>query len=317
MKRRTKTVLTAVLILAVAALLAGPQLLKGTAVPVQAAPGVAGPGGPGAPGAPPAVATVYSVKTQALATGVLRDYLQLNGDVITETNVDLFPDTGGKVTTVPVQVGDSVVKGTTLIATIDPSKPGTSYALSPVYSPLTGTVTTLTAQVGATVTSTTSLGTVGVLSDLLVESKVPETQLASVRTGLKADVTFETYPGKVFPAVVDRVLPVVDTVSRTKTIRLRFLNKPAGIDLGMFAKVKLYFEGRPPQILAPLETVVTRLGKQYVFVVNGDTVSRREVVAGLTVDSTVELLSGVKAGEALVVKGQELLDDGAKVKVVQ
>lgn len=316
MKRRTKTVVTIGLVLAVAALLVVPQVLKGKAGP---GPTASGPGGAGAPGGAglPVATTVYSVKTQPLTTGVLRNYLQLTGDVITETNVDLFADTGGKLTSVPVQVGDPVIKGKTLIATVDPSKPGTNYALSPVYSPLTGTLTTLTAQVGATVTSTTSLGTVGVLSDLLVESKVPETQVASVRTGLKADVTFEAFPGKVYAAVVDRVQPVVDTTSRTKTIRLRFQGESAGVDLGMFAKVKLYFEGRKPEILAPQETVVTRSGKTYVFVVNGDAVNSREVVTGLAVDSTVELLSGVKVGEALVVKGQELLDDGAKVKVVK
>ena len=317
MKKGTKGLITVVLILAVVGLVAGPMILKSPGARPAGGPPAGGPPAAEAPGAATAGGTVYSVKTALLQTGSLRDYLELTGDVITETNVDIYADTGGKLTAVNVQIGDSLVKGKTLIATVDPSKPGTSYALSPVYSPLTGTLTTLSAQLGATVTSTTSLGTVGILSDLLVETKVPETQVASVTTGLKADVSFEAYPGKVFPAVVDRVQPVVDTTSRTKTIRLRFLGNAGGVDLGMFAKVKLYFENRKAEILAPQETVVTRSGKNYVFVVNGDTVSRREVNLGLAVDSTVELLSGVKVGEALVVKGQELLDDGAKVKVMK
>jgi RND family efflux transporter MFP subunit len=156
-----------------------------------------------------------------------------------------------------------------------------------------------------------------VLSNLLVEVKVPETLVASVKTGLKADVGFEAFPGRVFPAVVDRVDPVIDTTSRTKKIRLRFLNQSGTLDLGMFAKVKLFFENRKSEVLAPQETIVNRAGKTYVFVVAGENAVRREVVQGLAVDGTVELLSGVNAGEALVVKGQELLDDGAKVKVVK
>jgi len=307
MKKQTKTIITVVLGLAVAALVVGPMVLKGP----PKAPGGPGVGGPGAP------ATVYSVKASVLSTGSLRNYLELTGDVVTETNVDVFPDTGGTLASINVQVGDPVVKGKTLIATIDPSKPGATYALSPVYSPLTGTLTSLTAQLGATVSTQTSLGTVGILSDLLVESKVPETQVASVRVGLKADVTFEAFPGKTFPAVVSRVAPVVDTGSRTKKIRLKFLGASGAVDLGMFSNVKLYFEDRQPEVLAPQEAVVNRSGKNYVFVVSGDTAARKEVVTGLAVDGTVELLSGVKAGEALVVKGQELLDDGAKVKVVK
>lgn len=307
MKKRTRTTIIVSLVVVIAALLVVPNLLKGK-------PG-AHAGGPAGFGAP--AATVYSVKAQVLATGSLRDYLQLNGDVVTETNVDIFPDTGGRLATVRVQVGDSVVKGKTLIAEVDPSKPGASYALSPVYSPLTGTLTSLTAQLGATVTAQTSLGTVGVLSDLLVDAKVPETQIASVKTGLRADITFEAFPGRAFPAVVERVDPVVDPSSRTKKIRLRFTGAASEIDLGMFAKVKLYFDSRKAEVLAPQEAVVSRLGKTYVFLVNGETAQRREVTEGLAVDGTVELLSGVKAGETMVVKGQELLDDGAKIKVLQ
>jgi multidrug efflux pump subunit AcrA (membrane-fusion protein) len=294
-----------------AALIVVPNVMKKGG---PSAPGAApGPGGPGKT----ATETVYSVRTQELKTGSLRNYLELTGDVVTDTNVAIFADAGGKLTEVLAKVGDSVVKGKTLIANVDPSKPGASYSLSPVYSPLTGTITALTAQQGATVSTSDSLGTVGILTNLLVESKVPETQVASVRTGLFADVTFEAYPGKIFRAVVNRVDPVVDTASRTKTIRLKFLGSSEGVDLGMFARVKLYFDNRDPAVLAPQESVVTRSGKNYVFVLPGDTAVRRDVTLGLAVDGTVEVLTGVKAGEVLVVKGQELLDDGTKVKVVK
>lgn len=308
MKIQVKTVVTVILAAVAVALVAVPQLTKGQ-------PGAPGAGKPGA--GPAAEATVYSVKTQVLKSGSLRDYLDLTGDVVTETNVAVYPDVGGKLAAVYVQVGDQVVKGKTVIASVDPSKPGASYALSAVYSPLTGTLTTLNAQLGATVSTTTSLGTVGVLSDLTVESKVPEVQVAQVRTGLKAEVQFEAFPGKTFRAVVDRVAPVVDSTSRTKTIRLTFEGDAARVDLGMFAKVKLFLDARTPEVLAPEEAVISRLGKKFAFVVEDGKAVRREVAVGLSVDGTVELLSGVKTGESLVVKGQELLDDGATVKVVQ
>jgi membrane fusion protein (multidrug efflux system) len=219
---------------------------------------------------------VYSVKTDTLKAGVLRNYLDLTGDVVTETNVDIFADVGGKLAALYVQVGDQVVKGKTLIAAVDPSKPGSNYALSSVYSPLTGTLTTLTAQLGATVGTSTSLGTVGVLTNLMVDVKVPELQVAELKTGLKADVQFEAFPGKTFAARVERVDPVVDSTSRTKKIRLAFQGDPAGVNLGMFAKVKLYLEAGAPQVLALQDSVISRLGKQFVFVVDGEKAVRRE-----------------------------------------
>jgi multidrug efflux pump subunit AcrA (membrane-fusion protein) len=305
MKIPVKTIVTVILAGVAIALVVVPQLSKG-------------PPGAGKPGFPPvAEATTYSVRTQTLATGSLRDYLDLTGDVVTETNVAVYPDVGGKLAAVYVQVGDQVVKGKTVIAAVDPSKPGASYALSSVYSPLTGTLTTLNAQLGATVSTGTSLGTVGVLSDLMVESKVPEVQVAQVKTGLKAEVQFEAFPGKTFQAVVDRVAPVVDPTSRTKTIRLTFEGDASRVDLGMFAKVKLLLQARTPEVLAPEEAVISRLGKKFVFVVEGAKAVRREVAVGLSVDGLLELVSDVKAGETLVVRGQELLDDGAAVKVVK
>jgi len=314
MKKRTRTTIIVALVVVIVGLLVVPNALKGAAS--HKAAGGAPAGGPtGAPGAAVTVNT-YSVNVQVLKTGSLRDYLELTGDVVTETNVDVYPDTGGRLAVVRSQVGDTMVKGKTVIAEVDPSKPGSSYALSPVYSPISGTLTSLTGELGATVTTGTSLGTVGVLSDLLVDAQVPETQIASVKNGLKADVTFEAFPGQVFPAIVKRVDPVIDTASRTKKIRLAFTNGAGPVNLGMFAKVKLYFDARQPKVLAPLESIVTRVGKSYVFVLNGDTVQKREVTVGLSVDGTVELLSGVKEGETMVTKGQELLDDGSKVKVV-
>lgn len=302
MKIKAKTVVTVLLALVAIALVAVPQLTKGNAPAKTAAA---------------AEPTVYSVRTQALTTGSLRDYLDLTGDVVTETNVAVYPDVGGKLAAVYVQVGDQVVKGKTVIAAVDPSKPGASYALSSVYSPLTGTLTTLNAQLGATVSTGTSLGTVGVLSDLMVESKVPEVLVARVKVGLRAEVQFEAFAGKTFRAVVDRVAPVVDPTSRTKTIRLTFEGDASRVDLGMFAKVKLLLEPRAPEVLATENAVISRLGKKFVFVVEEGKAVRREVAVDLAVDGMLELVSGVKAGEALVIRGQELLDDGAPVKVVK
>lgn len=261
--------------------------------------------------------TVYSVKTVVATQGNLRQVLELTGDVTTETNVAVYPDVAGKLAAVYVQVGDRVTKGKTVIAAVDPSRPGASYALSEVTSPLTGTVTTLTAQLGATVGTSTSLGTVGILTDLRVEAKVPEADVALVRTGLQADIEFEAFPGRTFAAVVERVSPVVDATSRTKTIRLGFTGDASRVDLGMFAQIRLALEARPTAVHLPETAVLLRQGKHIVFVVADGKVVRREVSVGVSVEGTSEVLEGVKVGEEVVVRGQELLDDGSSVRVVR
>jgi multidrug efflux pump subunit AcrA (membrane-fusion protein) len=259
---------------------------------------------------------IYSVKTEKVTVASLRSYLETNGDVVTPTNIDIVPDVGGKLADVLVQVGDTVEKGKTIIAQVDPSKPGSNYSLSPVLSPLTGTITSLSAQLGATVTSQTSLGTVGVLTDLHIECRLPEVDVASITTGLYAEISFPAFPGRTLPAKVIRVDPIVDVASRTKAIQLRLSGDVSGVNLGMFCKVKLYLVARPLQVTVPFESVVVRSEQSSVFVVEGTHVARRSVKLGLNVDGRVEVLEGLKADEVIVVKGQELLDDGSSVRVL-
>ena len=60
--------------------------------------------------------------------------------------------------------------------------------------------------------------------------------------------------------------------------------------------------------------MVTKAGQTSVFVLKGDTVQQRAVKVGLTKDNSVEVLSGVSAGEEVVVAGQNDLRDGDKVR---
>lgn len=257
---------------------------------------------------------VHSVKLIKAKEGRLQQYLEISGDVVADANVDVYPDTGGKVVSVHSKIGENVTKGITVIAEIDPSKPGSSYSVSPVYSPISGTVTSLTAQPGATVTAATSLGTVGLLGNLLVDAAVPETNIAGLRLGLKAEITFDAYPDQIFSATIERISPVIDPVSRTKKIRLKFLDGDSRINAGMFAGVKLLYDPRPKNILIPESAGFMHSGKACVFVVDGEMAHRCEVILGENSDGLVEIQSGLKPGANVVVKGHETLDEGTLVR---
>ncbi len=69
--------------------------------------------------------------------GTLSDYLSLNGDIDTKVKADIFPDAAGKITSLRVKLGTYVKKGQ-VIATLDPSRPGSVYLNSPVRAPISG-----------------------------------------------------------------------------------------------------------------------------------------------------------------------------------
>lgn len=269
-------------------------------------------GGPGKGGAAE-VSTFRITSTQAVK-GDIQSYIETNGDVEADNTVDVYPDIAGKLVNLRVQLGSHVAKGAA-IADIDPSKPGASYSLSPVYAPISGTITSTPQKIGATVSTGTSVASIGDISNLQVSAKIPERDVAVLKTGLQAIVTFEAYPGLEFPAHVFRVSPLVDSTSRTKEIFLSFDSKDERINAGMFAKIKLFTTVVRGCVTVPEDAIVTSDDKKYAFVVGSDgTVAKREVTVGASVDGVSEIVSGLKTGEKIAEQGVSSLADGARVK---
>ena len=267
-------------------------------------------------GLPPVEETVYTVKTQTVEKKDLQEYLKLNGNVKADNTISVFPDIGGKVLNVSVTLGSYVKKGQK-IAEIDPSTPGTVYAISPVYAPIDGYITSLPLTVGTTVTTSSEIARIGNIENLQIECKVPESKIASIKNGLTAYIGLEAYKGEIFPAHVFRISPIVDETSRTKQMFLLFDTNDARINAGMYVKIRLNTVLHQNVIVIPTDSVVAENGKSYIYVCNSDgTVAKRQIEVGATVDGEAEVLSGLGEGERIVVNGMQVLSDGVKVREV-
>ncbi|HRY53543.1 MAG TPA: efflux RND transporter periplasmic adaptor subunit [Spirochaetia bacterium] len=270
--------------------------------------------------AAPAASEAKPVKVAAAAVGTLRPYIDASGDVEAVVNVDVFPDIGGKVVEYKVALGDRVEKGQA-IALVDPSKPGSAYALSAVGSPISGTVTSILAQQGETVaSSSSSLAKVGQVDQLKVVVKLAERDSAKAAVGMSAQVSFEALPGESFAATVSRVSPVLDASSRTREIWLAFSAKDRRMSAGMYAKVRLYTDPVSGSLVIPAEAVTLRDGEPFVYVAasrGGERIAeKRAVKTGTAVDGKLAVLSGLAEGDSVVYEGQGNVSDGALVTVV-
>ena len=290
----------------------------GTAAGKSGGPGAGGAGGkPGAFGGGQASANTISVRTLTAAVTPLQDYVNTTGEIEPTSSVDVFPDIGGKIQSVNINVGSYVKKGAVLMK-VNPSTPGTQYALNTVYAPISGTVTALKVKTGNTVTAGTAVVTIGNVDELQVTASVPERNVASLKKGLKADIVLEAYPGQVFVASIVRISPVVDSSSRTKSVTLEFDKKDSRINAGMFAKVKLYtdvYDGCP---VIPETAVLEKSGTKYIYVVNADgaTVSQRKISLGQSVDGSIQITGGISIGEKMIIEGMNSLGEGSAIREV-
>ena len=295
---------------------AAPLRAGGTA-PVQ--PGAKDQSGavPGTPAKVLSAETSFSVQVETVHSQRLQPEIAIGGDIATETNVDVLSDSSGKLISLRAVLGQTVRSGE-LLAEVDPSKPGSNYAISPVYSPISGTITAVSGQIGATIGSATVIARVGNMDQLVVKAKVAERDIGLLAIGLQAAVQVAAWPGVDFPARLASLDPVVDSVSRTKTVILRFTARDERLNPGMYASVRLFAQARPAALTVPDSAVLSVDGQPCVYVVapNADRVSRRSVTVGASLKGRSEIRSGLQNGEQVVIAGQERLSDGAKVLVL-
>lgn len=265
-----------------------------------------------------AAVTVFAVSTTTATRGELKDYLEFSGDVAAKTNVDILPDSAGKVTEIRVRVGDTVEKDD-VIALVDASRPGMTYEPGPVKAPIRGTITAVNVVAGSMVSQQVPVARVSKTDSLEIGMNVPERYVSKIKLSQSAYLRFDAYPGEVFPARIAEISPVLDQTSRSMSVKLSLVTPDSRIKAGMFARVKLITDTRTGIVKIPESAIVSRFGESLVFVViaGEKATARKQVVTpGIRVDDKVEILAGLAGGEEIVVKGQTLLEDGSEVNVV-
>ena len=155
------------------------------------------------------------------------------------------------------------------------------------------------------------------LGTLKLEVPVPETYLPLVRIGQPITLTIDALPGQSFSGKVHAIDPVVDPVSRNMRVRARIAN-PAGIlKPGMFARATADLGGKTHAILLPEQVIVPRADGSYVFLAVNGKAELRKVTLGKREPGRVEIVSGVAAGDTVILDGQIKLRPGVPVVTLE
>ena len=145
-----------------------------------------------------------------------------------------------------------------------------------------------------------------------LEAEIDESKLPAVRAGQSVSVTLDAL-ARTFDARVSEVVPAVDAASRAYTVKIDLPAVPQ-IRSGLFGKAVFSLEKRP--VLATPAKALQENGQlQSVFVVANGEVRTRLVTAGRRYQDAIEVLSGLTAGETVVVAPPAELSDGACVEV--
>jgi len=163
----------------------------------------------------------------------------------------------------------------------------------------------------------TPITTLDDISVIKLDFTVPETFLGAMHEGASVLARSASYPGREFQGVVRSVGSRVDPVTRAIQVRAHVPNEDAALRPGMLLMVDVVMTERSA-LVVPENAVYQIQDRAYVYVVGDDLVARERMIGtGERRFGSVEVLSGLEAGERIVIEGIVKLRDGAAVRLME
>ena len=201
-----------------------------------------------------------------------------------------------------------------------------------ITAPYDGIVVSKDAQVGEMVSpisagggfTRTGIATVVDMKSNEIEVDVNESYIARVKDGQKVTAILDAYPTWEIPSHVRTVIPTADRQKATVKVRISFDKLDPRIlpDMG----IKVTFLSDEPvkkadakatavAALLPTDAVRDESGKKIVFLVKNERLERRAVAVGIAQGAQTEILSGLVAGDTVVLRGPANMQDGQAVQI--
>jgi RND family efflux transporter MFP subunit len=183
-----------------------------------------------------------------------------------------------------------------------------------LYAPASGFVMERNAFAKQRVMPDTVLYNIADLSTVWVVADVFEYEADAVRIGQPAVLTLAYMPGRTFRGRVSYILPTIDPATRTVKVRIEFPNPEFLLKPEMYGEVE-FQTGGTRRLVVPQTAVLNSGDRQTVFVDRGNGYFEpRDVKIGAQNSGRTEILSGLRAGERIVISGNFLIDSESQLK---
>jgi membrane fusion protein (multidrug efflux system) len=186
-------------------------------------------------------------------------------------------------------------------------------ARTTVRAPFAGVVGQRFVSTGDYVTTATRLLALQTVDPQRAVIEVPERYATELRRGQSVEFTVAAQPDRTFRADVDFIDPVVQPTSRMIVVKGKTANPGRVLKPGMFIEARLATETRPNAVVVPEDAVQPLRTANVVWAVVDGKASRRVVELGTRAQGIVEIVSGVRPGELVVVGGLERMAEGMPV----
>src|SRR5262247_966743 len=182
-----------------------------------------------------------------------------------------------------------------------------------VRSPISGAVKEKHASRGSYLMVNGKIVTLVKINPIRLRAEIPESSAAAVRTGQTINVAVDSFPNRTFAGRVVRIGPSLDEKTRALTVEAEVANSGNLLRPDMFAKSRLITSANAPAVMVPQRAVVTVAGLSKVFVIENGKAVERVVKTGAADGDLIEIVGGVKDGEAVATSNLDKLQTGTAV----
>lgn len=192
-----------------------------------------------------------------------------------------------------------------------------------VYAPFDGVITARNTDIGDLINAgsssapKTDLFHVAQTGTLRVYLNVPEEYSRGVKPGqTEADIVLAEFPGEKFPGKVVRTAEAISGITRTLLTEIDLPNPGNTLLAGSYAEVHLRIPSENSTFLIPVNTLIFRSQHLQVGVVKNGKVELADIIAGHDLGNEIEVVSGLKADDHVVINPPDSLVSGQQVNIV-
>ena len=186
-----------------------------------------------------------------------------------------------------------------------------------IKAPISGTINKRMVDRGTMVNMGTAVANIVDVSTLKVLLNVSEKDAFQIKVGEQAEITTDVYPGVKFYGNIDNIASKSDE-AHTYPVEVKLSNSSSHpLKAGMFARVLFTSQGGEESLAIPRESLVGSIKDAYVYTIENKIAKLKNVVIGKTSSNFLEVISGLKENEIVVVNGQNNLSDNSKVVIIK
>lgn len=186
-----------------------------------------------------------------------------------------------------------------------------------IVSPIAGLITERFISAGEIASPGKPLFKIVNLDPIKVVTHIPETILPNLKVGQPAVIYAEIDKHREFKGTIQVIGPAIDPLTRTAAVEILTSNSLHLLKPGMFCRTRLIVEERREALVLPREAIIRDGNITYVFTIDSDVASRKNIKTGIEQGGLVEVLEGIAEGSLVVVSGKENLRTGARVKIAR